>query len=313
MSKVNFLLIYRIALMSIACGAILNKSPVYKNHRRIGFQDTSASQSINNYEQPPTAYDEKTHTYNTYLPPSSYGYGPAAPMPSQSSSNEYSNTQVHSTYGPPSYSYYPHSSYGPPTAAPYPYYPTAPQQPYEIDQKSHEGFFLKLIKKFDLVLMSKILLKLIIFKKIVKFIAVICLLLFLPALKKKFESIGGGYNEDEDRKYRILDSYGHVDSKIKEIANFALTAIEGFESHQIPWCVGDSEFYCRVQYMLDQIDSRYPGNRILSLWFPALTTTTTTTTASTPTNTTENESLEVHFNDYITDSNEKMSSIENAN
>ncbi|KAG5680051.1 hypothetical protein PVAND_009582 [Polypedilum vanderplanki] len=143
--------------------------PVYKpkhNESYDSVQDTSASQSINNYEQPPTAYDEKTHTYNTYLPPSSYGYGPAAPMPSQSSSSEYSNTQVHSTYGPPSYSYYPHSSYGPPTAAPYPYYPTAPQQPYEIDQKSHEGFFLKLIKKFDLVLMSKILLKLIIFKKI---------------------------------------------------------------------------------------------------------------------------------------------------
>lgn len=53
----------------------------------------------------------------------------------------------------------------------------------------------------------------------------------------------------------------NVDYRLKEIVNFAFTAIEGFSTNNIPWCVGKSEFYCRLQYMLDQIDFRYPGGR----------------------------------------------------
>jgi hypothetical protein len=53
----------------------------------------------------------------------------------------------------------------------------------------------------------------------------------------------------------------NIDFRVKEIANFALTAIEGFQSHEIPWCVGASQFYCRFQYMLDSIDLRYPSPR----------------------------------------------------
>jgi hypothetical protein len=192
--------------------------PVYTPHHNESHhnsvQDAAGSQSVDTYEQPPTAYDDKTHTYNTYLPASNYGaYGPPSPMPSHTSSNEYSS-HVQPTYGTPSHtpataSYYPHPSYGPPTSPSYPtYYPTAPQYHHEVDQKSHESFFIKIIKKFDLVLLSKILLKLIVFKKIIKFIAVICLLLFLPALKKKFAVFSGDYNEDEERKGKLLDSYG---------------------------------------------------------------------------------------------------------
>lgn len=53
---------------------------------------------------------------------------------------------------------------------------------------------------------------------------------------------------------------GKVDLRVKEIANFALTAIEGFSYDEIPWCVGQGIF-CRLQYMFDTIDSRYPGDR----------------------------------------------------
>lgn len=53
---------------------------------------------------------------------------------------------------------------------------------------------------------------------------------------------------------------GEVDTKVREIANFALTAVEGFSYDQIPWCVGQGIF-CRLQYMFDTIDLRYPGNR----------------------------------------------------
>ena len=73
-------------------------------------------------------------------------------------------------------------------------------------------------------------------------------------LKKKFEeSTAGTGNEDEERKSKLLDSYcklffnilclnnnliyihfpASVDFRIKEVANFALTAIEAFESHDI--------------------------------------------------------------------------------
>lgn len=51
----------------------------------------------------------------------------------------------------------------------------------------------KLKLKLDLFFLGKILLKLIIFKKIVSFIAVICLLLFIPSLKKKLT----GSSEDD--------------------------------------------------------------------------------------------------------------------
>jgi hypothetical protein len=106
---------------------------------------------------------------------------------------------------PGSASYYP-SSHMPPPPPPPQYGP--PTGIMETVQKGHEGFIEKLIKKIDLVLMSKALLKLIIFKKIIKFIAVICLLMFIPVLKKKFEeSAGGSGNEDEERKSKLLDSY----------------------------------------------------------------------------------------------------------
>lgn len=202
----------------------------------------------------PASYDAKSHSFNGYhygAPPPAPNYLPLpSPMP---------------TYGPssytPSYPYIPHASYGPPS-----YYPSTASSSHAVssheDKKSHESWFIeKILKKFDLVLMSKLLLKFIIFKKIVKFIAIICLLLFLPSLKKKFEDVAEDVSSEEERKgrnYKFLDAYANTDFRIKEIANFALTAIEGFESHQIPWCVGESEFYCRFQYMLDQVDLRYP-------------------------------------------------------
>lgn len=55
--------------------------------------------------------------------------------------------------------------------------------------------------KLDLFTIGKILIKLIIFKKIVKFIALICLLLFLPKLQAKHMNIvdllGGDESEEE--------------------------------------------------------------------------------------------------------------------
>lgn len=54
--------------------------------------------------------------------------------------------------------------------------------------------------KLDLITLGKILLKLVIFKKIVSFIAIIFLLLFIPALKHK----KGFFAEENSRQDRGL-------------------------------------------------------------------------------------------------------------
>lgn len=65
-------------------------------------------------------------------------------------------------------------SYGPPV----PIYGPLYEVPHAM-----LGFFDKLKFKIDLFTIGKILLKLVIFKKIVSLIAILCLLLFIPSLK----------------------------------------------------------------------------------------------------------------------------------
>ena len=67
---------------------------------------------------------------------------------------------------------------------------------------------------------------------------------------------------NNEKKKLIQEKFlANVDFRLKEIMNFAATSIEGFQTNNIPWCVGESEFYCRLQYMLDVIDLRYTGFR----------------------------------------------------
>ncbi|XP_068157599.1 uncharacterized protein [Drosophila tropicalis] len=136
---------------------------------------------------------------NNYLPP------PTAPAP---------------VYGPPPQQ--PQPVYGPPP----PFYKPAPPIPYQ----SHDSWFLEKLKsKINLFTLGKIMLKLLIFKKIVKFIGVICLLLFLPKLKNMFkddmsmEDMEGmeskhGETEKDKLQQQIDDAY-----------EFIMNSIEGFE------------------------------------------------------------------------------------
>lgn len=64
---------------------------------------------------------------------------------------------------------------------------------------SIEKWLLDKIKfKVDFYTIGKILLKLVIFKKIVKFVALICLLLFVPTLKKKLGMGDKDHGSNED-------------------------------------------------------------------------------------------------------------------
>lgn len=61
------------------------------------------------------------------------------------------------------------------------------------------GLLDKLKFKLDLFTVGKILLKIVLFKKFVSFVAIICLLLFIPTLKRKVdEGIPEGGDDDDD-------------------------------------------------------------------------------------------------------------------
>lgn len=173
-------------------------------------------------------YDPKSNSYasSSYSAPStSYGQPSYSVQSVQSSSYGVPSSSYgvpSSSYGSPgSSSYYPSPSYGQPSTSygSSSYYPAATvMQKVPEAQKSHgEWFLAKLMKKFDLILVSKILLKLIIFKKIVKFIGIICLLLFIPILKKKFEEHTSSEEDDEEsRRIQPLDAYGELKEELKE-------------------------------------------------------------------------------------------------
>lgn len=204
--------------------SVESKSPVYYPvYNNSVTQDVAATAPEEVFDSPPTSYDSKTNTYQTAsysVPSTAYGATYSvhtAPSSTYSVHGSNSYSAPSSSYSGMS-SYYPSSSYGSPhpsygspqpTYGPAPTYAPAPTMHMPEAQKSHSEFFLaKIMKKFDLILMSKILLKLIIFKKIVKFIGIICLLLFIPVLKKKFEEHSGYNDEEEERRIQELDAYG---------------------------------------------------------------------------------------------------------
>ena len=163
---------------------------------------SSTGSDSTSYNSPENSYSsDSTHSSTFGAPSHSYG----APVSSYGAPAPSYGAPAHS-YGAPSHSYgTPHSAYGVPAS----YYPAPTMTMPMHAQKSSAGHWLitKILKKFDIILMSKILLKLIIFKKIVKFIGIICLLFFIPTLKKKFD---GDDSEEERSQFSKLDAYGEL-------------------------------------------------------------------------------------------------------
>lgn len=139
--------------------------------------------------------------------PPSPSYGPPSP----------SYGAPPSSYGPPSSEYGPSVfgyHYGPPgrPVNVYNYGPSPQKFPviHSAPRDEVHWLFDKFKFKLDLFTIGKILIKLIIFKKIVKFIALICLLLFLPKLQPKQMNIvemlaGGDESEEEAEEKRSFD------------------------------------------------------------------------------------------------------------
>lgn len=146
------------------------------------------------YGPPASEYGPPAHT--EYGPPTINTYGPPQQLPTASPS-----------YGPPpsSFSGYHYGpSFGQRPINVYNYGPSPQKFPiiHSAPRDEVHWLFDKFKFKLDLFTIGKILLKLIIFKKIVKFIALICLLLFLPRLQTKplnvVDMLSGGGDESEE-------------------------------------------------------------------------------------------------------------------
>ncbi|XP_066595709.1 uncharacterized protein [Prorops nasuta] len=149
---------------------------------------------------------------NTYGPPSS-SYGPP-----------------NKVYGPPQTSYGPPNNYLPPQQA-YGPPPSTYGAPYSLTEVvSHQlgipmfDFTWPFALKLNAFTLAKIILKLLIFKMIVKFIAVICLLLFIPKLE-----IIKKDNSDNDEEERSLLNSDSTWERLNILTSMVWGSIEKYE------------------------------------------------------------------------------------
>ncbi|XP_055848129.1 uncharacterized protein LOC129913459 [Episyrphus balteatus] len=191
------------------------------------------------------ALQNSQHPSELYGPPPGYNYEPQIQQPQQ----EYGPPQQvygppQPEYGPPPQPQYgppPHAEYGPPPQTEYIHHPPAIYHEYPKQQAigmAHQQVSIpewllgKLKLKLNLFTLGKILLKLIIFKKIVKFIGVICLLLFLPKLGNMFkmdepaESDSEGDASVEMRNLKTDRDY--FNERLEESARQVLKSLENF-------------------------------------------------------------------------------------
>lgn len=159
------------------------------------------------YNRPSSNYGAPVYSYGT--PEPSYG----TPSPNYGSPT--------SNYGPPANSYGPPEPnhhvpapvYGPPSIPqPAPSYAPVPiyfkPVPYPHYLHDHWPLLAKLKAKLNLFTIGKLLLKLVIFKKVIKFISFICLLLILPKLKNMFKENMSNDNYNSETNNRQLRSKG---------------------------------------------------------------------------------------------------------
>ncbi|XP_055617562.1 uncharacterized protein LOC129762953 isoform X2 [Toxorhynchites rutilus septentrionalis] len=220
--------------------AALQNSHQINDHVRIAREDYNGAPPVSSYEYSFTP----SNSYN--VPPTGYGappkpaYGPPKPV-----------------YGPPA------PAYGPPAPA---YGPPAPAS-HGVPYLSPETWLLNKIKfKFNWFTLAKILLKIVIFKKIVKFIALLCLLFFIPTLKpSESDDDHSGSSGDHDHR-RSYDLHHDYNRRLTDVTNFALKAMEAFTIDNEIYCPEENLLSCRAKRMFDAIDEAYPLQQIFQMY-----------------------------------------------
>ncbi|XP_068977269.1 uncharacterized protein [Bombus flavifrons] len=219
--------------------------PVYAGKRsEISFQTSSDRDSFSMV--PSDSYSLPTRSSSDFSGLKS-SYGPPRSQPSRE------------TYGPPREIYGPpRETYGPPYHDQSSYggeytsigaYPAQPQQgetraygvPHGMTESVHLGFpsidfSWPFALKLNAFTLAKILLKLVIFKMIVKFIAVICLLLFIPKLeiKKTIKKVNMQSNNDDDDDEDEGRSLRNANWKVWDRLNLlTLVVDEAWKQHEI--------------------------------------------------------------------------------
>lgn len=155
-------------------------------------QPTGGEAGVTSYNRPVSSYGAPDSSYGA--PPPDYGT-PA------------------SSYGPPGPNHHaPQPVYGPPPSAA-PIYVPAPvffkPVPYPHYLHDHWPLLAKLKAKLNLFTIGKLLLKLVIFKKIIKFISFICLLLIVPKLKDLFKGNMSSDNYSSESSRTLLSKGKH--------------------------------------------------------------------------------------------------------
>ncbi|XP_066245513.1 uncharacterized protein [Euwallacea similis] len=159
---------------------------------------------------------------NNYSPPNgplASQYGPPVPQYGRPSPQYGPPQYGPPQYGPPPYGGFVEPQYGPPSQNLQVFY-GVPHAMVNIWDKILE----KIKWKLDLFTFGKILLKLVIFKKIVSLIAILCLLLFIPKLKHK-KLFLGGVSEDD----RGLER-NSVDDRLRDLTVYVNEAINQFRT-----------------------------------------------------------------------------------
>nr|CAI5818995.1 unnamed protein product [Callosobruchus analis] len=193
--------------------------------------------------------------WSSYGPPPSGPSGPDYGPPSP----QYGPPSFPPVYGPPHPP--PPVMYGPPASNVQVFY-GVPHALGSIWDKLHE----KLKFKVNLFTLGKILLKLVIFKKIVSFIAILCLLLFIPTLKGKDkpQSSSSSMDEvemedDEDDMMRRFTGRAS-DDKLNKVTSFVWQAVDRWGTEQRAFG-RDCGVYCDVQRMLKKVNKKISYKR----------------------------------------------------
>lgn len=187
-------------------------SPSYSSgdHNSFSSSGSSGFSGPSNSYLPPSSYGnpvkfEPEITYNaptnTYGPPAQ-NYGP--PVHTYGPPAQTYGPPAQQTYGPPAQTYGPPASvYGPPINKPFlPVYGPPLKPTYGVPYTAPGiGFLDKLSLKLDILTIAKLLLKLLIFKKIVTMVAVVCMLLVIPKLISFKKDAGGAPNDEEERQF----------------------------------------------------------------------------------------------------------------